>query len=40
MIHETSLTQTVAAGRLDPFEARPASEEPAPNVDALIGHCT
>jgi len=29
---------TIASGRLDPFEARPRSHEPAPSVDALMSH--
>ncbi|EMC98247.1 hypothetical protein BAUCODRAFT_23055 [Baudoinia panamericana UAMH 10762] len=28
----------LAADRLDPFEARPATQEPAPSVDALLSH--
>ena len=32
------LLPEVGAGRLDPFEARPASQEPAPSIDALMSH--
>lgn len=33
------LPYPVGAGRIDPFETRPASAEPGPAVDALMGHC-
>ncbi|KAK3115752.1 hypothetical protein LTR53_004572 [Teratosphaeriaceae sp. CCFEE 6253] len=33
-----NIPPTVASGRLDPFEARPISHEPAPSVDALLAH--
>ncbi|KAK1068697.1 hypothetical protein LTR74_005355 [Friedmanniomyces endolithicus] len=32
------IPMTIASGRLDPFEARPRSHEPAPSVDALMSH--
>lgn len=32
------LPTEIASGRLDPFEARPLSREPAPSVDALLTH--
>ncbi|TKA74133.1 hypothetical protein B0A55_06832 [Friedmanniomyces simplex] len=34
----TQIPATIASGRLDPFDARPASQEPAPSVDALMAH--
>ncbi|KAK5119777.1 hypothetical protein LTR85_007353 [Meristemomyces frigidus] len=32
------LPPELGAGRLDPFEARPISQEPAPSIDALMNH--
>lgn len=32
------LPPSVSAGRIDPFEARPASQASGPSVDGLIGH--